>query len=156
MMLTPILIYQYWVEPNFEIRVLGTYVLDVSEWTRIAWYSFMYGTSGIFGFFTLFWALSYIRERIFQKIYFKAMVWGVIFSWALAIWITMAFIIGGTEPLGKIGWNILYALTYDALLIGLEFIAYYLTPRAKQFYRWDDQEWWTDDRDDIKGYLFAL
>ena len=57
-----------------------------------------YGVGSLFWFLGIFWLLAYIKrdDRIFQKIYYRAIAWAIPISWVLALWIFIAFVIGGT------------------------------------------------------------
>ena len=63
----------------------------------------------------------------------------------------IAFIVGGAKE-GKVGWGILYGLLNWMFLGGLQALAWFvLKGRAIKFYRWDQQQWWNYDPDDVPG-----
>ena len=94
-----------------------------------------------FGFMTLFWLLSYIKNRNMYKLYFRAIERFIPVTWIFAIWALIAFIIGGTQDFGKIGKDIGYWFLTMIFLVGSEFLAYWFAPNMVKFYRWDPQEY---------------
>ena len=45
-------------------------------------------------------------------------------SWLFAFWALIAFIIGGVQEGGQIGFNILYWTIYSVILVGMEMLAW--------------------------------
>ena len=111
--------------------------LTSGEWH--AWYVMNYGIGSVFWSLGIFWLLAYIKrdDRIFQKIYYRAIAWGIPISWVLALWILIAFIVGGTQVGGSIGVDLGYGFGWWVLLGGLEALAWYLAPGNVKFYKWD-------------------
>ena len=119
--------------------------LTTGEWH--AWAVLMYAFGSIFGALGTFWLLAYIKrdDRLFQKMYYRAIAWVIPISWVLALWEFIAFLIGGTQLGGDIGMDMVYAFVWWVLLGGLEGLAWYLAPRTVKFYKWDQQDWWNYD-----------
>ena len=112
-----------------------------------AWGVMQYGFGSIFGCLGTFWLLGYIKrdDRLFQKMYYRAIAWVIPISWVLALWEFIAFLVGGTQLYGDIGMSMVYAFVWWVLLGGLEALAWYLAPRVVKFYKWDQQDWWNYD-----------
>ena len=108
--------------------VLGicSWGLTAGEWH--SWYVLEYGIGSVFWILGLLYLLAYIKRdnRIFQKIYYRAIAWSIPISWILALWALIAFIVGGTEYGGNIGAAIGYGLGFVVTLGGLEALAWYL------------------------------
>ena len=100
-----------------------------------------------------FWLLAYIKSdnRIWQKIYYRAIAWGIPLSWVLALWAGIALLVGGSQfpNVTYNYWDIGHAVGYMALLAGLEVLAWYLAPGNVKFYKWDQQEWWNYNAEDV-------
>ena len=115
-----------------------------------AWAVAEYGIGAIFNGLGIFWLLAYIKKdnRIFQKIYYRAIAWAIPLSWIVALWILIAFIVGGTQVGGNIGFDLGYGFGLWAVLGGLEALAWYLAPGNVKFYKWDEQDWWNYSSED--------
>ena len=115
-----------------------------------AWNVAQYGIGTIFGALGTFWLLAYIKrdDRILQKIYYRAIAWVIPLSWVFALWMFIAFMVGGTQYGGNIGYDVGYSLGFWIVLGGLEALAWYLAPGVVKFYKWDQQDWWNYNRED--------
>ena len=110
-----------------------------------------YAQSLVFWVLGIWWLVAYVKtdSRNIQKWYYRAIAWGIPFSWLFALWTMIAFIVGGVQKKGKIGWNLFYGFLNWGVLAGLEFLAWWLVKgRAVKFYRWDEQDWWNYKEDD--------
>ena len=117
-----------------------------------AWGVVRWGQGTTFWVLGIFWLLAYIKgwERHWQKIYYRAIAWCTGFSWLFAVWYMIAFIVGSAQE--KNGWGILYWLLNWIFLGGLQTLAWFvLQGRAVKFYKWDQQEWWNYDPEDVPG-----
>ena len=75
--------------------------------------------------------------------YYRAIAWGIPLSWLFALWGLIAFIVGGTQTWGNIGYSIGYAIGFLVVLGGLEALAWWVaTTGAVKFYKWEQQPWW--------------
>ena len=124
----------------------------MSPGTAHAWGVLRWALGDSFWLLGVFWLLAYIKhgdQRIFQKVYYRAIAWIIPLSWVFALWALLAFIIGGTqEPWGDIGTNLGFGFGFMVVLGGLEALAWFLGPRVVKFYKWDQQSWWNYDGPD--------
>ena len=109
-----------------------------------------YGHGSIFGALGLFWLIAYAKtdSRLPQKFYYRATAWLIPLSWIIALWIFIAFIVGGTQENGLVGRDVGIAFGYWAFLAGGEALAWFLAPRVGKYYRWSEQEWWNYNKED--------
>merc|ERR1712110_985282 len=130
-------------------------IMSTGEWH--GWSVLQYATGSVFGAMGTFWLLAYIKtdSRIMQKIYYRAIAWGIPLSWVLALWAGIALLVGGSQyphmvsGVTEYNYNdIGYAIGYMVVLAGLEALAYYLAPGNVKFYKWDQQEWWNYNEED--------
>ena len=84
--------------------------MTTGEWH--AWQLVRIATGVEFGILSLLWLLSYIKKPDFQRIYYRAIAWIIPISWFFAFWALIAFIVGGTQRGGDLGWDIGYWLFY--------------------------------------------
>ena len=121
-----------------------------------AWNVVQYGFAPIFGALGTLWLLAYIKtdSRIMQKIYYRAIAWGIPLSWLFALWFFIAFIVGGTQDywyngyhyIGDVGPSIGYAIGFWIVFAGLEILGWWITKGGVvKYYRWDEQSWWNYD-----------
>ena len=71
--------------------------------TSHAWNVMTISNTIFFGFLTFFWLLSYIQNRMMQKIYYRFIAWMIPSTWLFAFWSLLAFIIGGVQEGGEVG-----------------------------------------------------
>ena len=113
----------------------------------------LYGNGNAFYVLTLFWLLAYIKapkpDRIMSKIYYRAIAWIIPISWIFALWVFLAFLIGGLQFGGDIGPDMGYAFGYWIWTAGFRALAWFVAPRATKFYRWQEQDWWTYNKDEV-------
>ena len=127
----------------------GWTYLSAGAWH--AWYVLQYGLGGDYALMGLFWLLAYIKrdDRIFQRIYYRAMAWGTGLSWLFFLWSLIAFIVGGTQYRGE--WAGLgYWFGFAVFVGGCQFLGFYwLAPRVVKFYKFDQQDWWNYNKDEV-------
>lgn len=124
--------------------------LTSGEWH--GWYVLEYGIGSAFWVLGLFWLLAYIKrdDRLFQKLYYRAIAWIIPISWVLALWAFIAFMVGGTQVGGNIGHDFGYIFGFWIVLAGFEALGLvWLAPRVVKFYKWDQQDWWNYNKDDV-------
>jgi len=129
----------------------GGKVCYTGAWSRGTkhFWNVMTISSGIFfGFTTLFWLLSYIHNRIMQKIYYRVIAWFIPASWIFGFWALLAAIIGGAQTNGKVGTNLGWWFLYIVGVAGCQALAWWQAPSMIKFYRWDSQEWWNYTKED--------
>ena len=140
----------------FAFRPRWVCTLGVCAWTLTegewqAWSTSKRGFGGAFGLLGLFWLLAYIKRdnRIFQKIYYRAIAWIIPVTWVLLLWVFIALMVGGTQTGGDIYVNLGYGFGMLIVYGGLEALAWYLASSGLvKFYRWDEQEWWNWNSED--------
>ena len=117
------------------------------EWH--AWRLIKIATGIEFGILGLFWLLAYIKRPDMQRIYYRAIAWVIPISWFFAFWALIAFIVGGTQWGGDLGWDIGYWLFYVIFEGAFQALAWWLaTSGAIKYYRWEQQEWWNYNKED--------
>ena len=148
--LIPTIIFRAW-QPGYGWN--GSYYywgLTNGEWH--AWRVMMYGYGLSFGVLSGFWLLAYIKQgknRILQKIYYRAIAWVIPLSWVWSLWAFIAFLVGGSQYGGQMGRNVGMAFGFWIITAGMEALAWFLAPRATKFYKWSEQEWWNYNKDDV-------
>ena len=144
----PQIVFRAWTPSYYCVLGVCTWYLTEGEWH--GWSMMNYAHGSIFGALGFFWLLAYIKKdsRIMQKIYYRAIAWGIPLSWIIALWVFIALIVGGTQYGGEIGRDVGIAFVYWALLAGFEALAWYLAPRNVKFYKWDEQDWWNYNKED--------
>ena len=98
------------------------------------------------------WALAFIDDdscdicdndidEYFAIAFLSVETIAIYVSWALFLWIIVAFIVGGvikedgTNTLTDLGFNILYGLVYTVFMVGFEMLGIYaFQPKALEFY----------------------
>ena len=111
------------------------------EWH--AWRLIRIATGVEFGLLLLLWLLAYIKKPDFQRIYYRAIAWVIPFSWLFGFIAGWLFLFGGDQHWKYNGLDVMYWLFYCAILLGLEFLGYWLIRSgAKKYYRWEEQSWW--------------
>ena len=127
-----------------------------------AWRVMRYGNGINFWIVSIFWLLSYIRKPDFQVLYYRSIAWGIPISWLFGFWVLLAFIIGGAQTGGEMGWDLLYAFLYIGLMAAAEAFAWWMAPHNVAFYRWDEQDWWNykkepeDSKDRMENWVDQL
>ena len=91
---TPLIAFQA-ARPGYSLS--GGWILTAGAWH--GWYVMEYGIGSAFYVLGILWLLAYIKrdDRIFQKIYYRAIAWIIPISWVLMVWSLIAFIIGGSQ-----------------------------------------------------------
>ena len=85
-----------------------------------------WGQGTVFWVLGIWWLLAYIKtdNRLIQKYYYRAISWGIAFSWLFYVWYTLAFFIGAIQMGGSAwGWNFLYWFLATIFLGGPEILA---------------------------------
>merc|ERR1712007_17310 len=110
--------------------------------TKSAWDTMLYGCEGIFGTLLILNWFAYIKDPLMHKVYFFAIVFGMMFSWLLALSVNILFLAGGL--MDGADWSNLYVpLIFDLFLFGFEAIVVYAVgPGMVDYYRWNEQDWW--------------
>lgn len=124
--------------------------LTWGEWH--AWRVMLWGNGSAFWVLMIFWLLAYVKaveDRLMSKIYYRAIAWIIPISWILALWVFIAFLVGGLSTGGEIGPDMGYSFGYWVWTAGFEALAWFLAPRVVKFYKWDQQPWWNYDEDDV-------
>ena len=136
------------IRPGYSYHYYNYWWMSPGEWH--AWNVMRYGNGINFGITTGLWLLAYIRrgDHWFQRLYYRGIAWATIISWIFGAWATIAFIIGGLQDGGRIGWSVFYAIIYLGCMAGLEWLAYWFAPRAVKFYKWNEQPWWNYNSED--------
>ena len=147
----PLIFYQA-ARPGYTLDNLGAYWWNQSAGEMHAWGVLQYGFGSLFGCLGTFWLLAYIKrdDRLFQKMYYRAIAWVIPLSWVLALWEFIAFMVGGSQlpHIDFYIYDFVYGFVWWVLLGGLEMLAWYLSPKVVQFQRWDEQSWWNYDGPD--------
>ena len=148
---------------------LGTsfhYDFGLTTGEAFAWYTTMWVNGSAFWVLAIFWGLSYLQlgeDRVMQKLYYRAIAWIIPISWLLLFMQLIGFIVGGTQSgvdvlgngvtFGKnLGPDIGYAIGFLIVIGGLEAVAWYLANGTIKFYKWDKQEWWTEDAEQPENW----
>ena len=148
--LIPSIIFAAW-SPGYVWN--GSYYywgLTNGEWH--AWHVMRYGFGTSFGALSIFWLIAYIKQgknRILQKIYYRAIAWVIPLSWVFALWIFIAFLVGGSQYGGNMGRDVGMAFGFWIIVAGMEALAWFVAPRATKFYKWQEQDWWNYNTDDV-------
>ena len=119
--------------------------------TRFAWGIERWGVGTVFWVLGIWWLVAYIKDegRKISKYYYRAIAWGIPFTWLFHLMATLGWFIGGFQDGGCIGWNIFSWLFTTIMIGGLEFLAWWLTKdRVVKFYKWNEQEWWNFNHDE--------
>ena len=146
-MLAPIILYAI-VTPGKSCDYWGWCWWWNTKGTWHAWNVMRISYGLFFGFTTLFWALAWIKKPIMQKIYYRVIAWFIPASWIFAFWTFLAFMIGGGQNGGNIGYNFLYWFIFVALTGTGEVLAWWRAPNVVKYYRWDEQSWWNYKKDE--------
>ena len=119
------------------------------EWA--AWHLLWATNSLEFVTLLVFFFLSWVKtsnHRNLQKYYYRAIAWIVPISWFFAFWVFIAFLVGGLQASGQIGYDMMFTFLHWAFTIGFEMLAFYLAPRVIKFYKWRSQSWWNYNKED--------
>ena len=106
------------------------------------------GSEAIWLVALIMWGIAFIKEPKYQRYFYQSSCWLALISWVNALWVNIAFLVGGlTEDTAD--WsNLYYPLTYDVLTATWQLIIYFvLKPKLVKFYRWDEQDWWKEEGD---------
>ena len=142
----PMIIIQAWRPGSID----GYWFLTQGEWHGLSVMQWAYGSS--FGALGTFWLLAYIKaakNRIMQKIYYRAIAWIIPLSWVFALWVFIAMLVGGSQVGGDMGRDIGIAFLFWVLVAGCEGLAWFLAPRATKFYKWSEEDWWNYDGEEV-------
>ena len=146
----PLIIYNAW-KPGYSCyHYVCTWGLTDGEWHGFS--VMQYGFGSAMDILGLFWLLAYIKQgknRIMQKIYFRAIAWVIPLSWVFALWVFIALIVGGSQLGGNMGRDVGVAFGFWIIVAGMEALAWFVAPRATKFYRWQEQDWWTYNKDEV-------
>ena len=105
-------------------------------WTKWAWNSMKAGHSALYGFLFVVWCLSYIEDPFFQEALWWSYIATTFTSFLLAIWINVAFFVGGATE-GGLFWNYVWVAIYDVLFLIYHGVTYWkLIPQMDMYYRW--------------------
>ena len=124
--------------------------LTPGEWHAYNVMRYGFGTS--FGALGTFWLIAYIKKgknRILQKIYYRAIAWVIPLSWVWSLWIFIALLVGGSQYGGNMGRDVGTAFGFWIVVAGMEALAWFVAPRATKFYKWAEQDWWNYNKDDV-------
>ena len=72
-------------------------------------------------------------------------------SWAVTLTSMIAFVIAalwGDIDTQKVITNVVRAICYTSIMVGISFLVWYLGKNSAEYYRWNEQEWWTGDSDE--------
>ena len=146
----PLIIFNAW-NPGYSCyNYVCVWGLTDGEWHGFS--VMQYGFGSAMDILGLFWLLAYIKQgknRIMQKIYFRAIAWVIPLSWVFALWVFIALIVGGSQLGGNMGRDVGIAFGFWIIVAGMEALAWFVAPRATKFYRWQEQDWWTYNKDDV-------
>ena len=117
--------------------------------SKIAWLSFVYTRSIIYGALFILWSLSFIviKDDVFAKYYYKGWIIAQLASFVTTSWVILAFFLASC-----IGGNfvndyvLMYGIiTYNSLFL---YLVYLLWPGNMAYYGW------TNDRDELIRFFF--
>ena len=128
--------------------VLGVCTTYITGGTRHAWNVMRWTSFCEYGLLSIVWGGSYLHLKAFQKIYYRTIAWVVPISWGFALWIMLAFLIGGSQEGASLGQNFVHGLVWWLMLGGFQMIAWFIAPYVVKYYRWDEQPWWNYSREE--------
>ena len=115
---------------------------EYNKWTRYAWDVYTWFHAGMHGWLIISWAISYIKKRAAQQIYYWSIEILAPISWILQGLVTGFFIAGGVyNDTASLWKHIVMAVVVDLIYVLYHVLGWFLKPRNQEFYDWENTPW---------------